>query len=160
MQITCIESWLRWWRGPLGEPDFVGVSALVAKQAEQLGQFEAWAREGRYGEFSVQHYDWWMFPIDRTSVGQGGKYTVCREQVEELKGREEFMRNYRRGVELLMQSWEVGKFDGPLVRLGKVLQSLELFGETGLFERVQRFARREVDAGQLEGRMSYLRAWI
>lgn len=152
------------------EPDFVGISTLISKQRDQLQKFEDWKAAERTDAFSLNHFDWWMFPIDRRSQGQGGKYTVHKPQVEALQRRPVFMKQYRRGVELLLWSWgwdleqrkpiEGLSFDGHLVRLGKVLDSLYLFGEKNLFDSVQEFARGAVHPGSLTGQLAYLRPWI
>ncbi len=151
------------------EPDFVGISVLISKQAAQLREFESWAKEGRWEEFSHQHYDWWMFPIDRRSRGYGGMYTVHENQVKALQRRPRFMDNYKRGVALLLYSWGwhpsrnqlfVNRFDNNLVRLGKVLQSLDLFGEKQLFESAQEFAKQVMDVKHLSGDWTYLRTLI
>lgn len=134
-------------------PDFVGIQALKEKHAVQLQQFEKWAKEHDWKAFLHHHYDWWMFPIARTSLGQGAKYTLFEKDIEELKNDSEFMKNFKRGVELLVLSWGWDLYnrrtvDNPdpdqkwnhyEVRLGKMADSLKLFGERELFESVRQF---------------------
>lgn len=54
--------------------------------------------------FHIHHYDWWMFPYDKGSAYRKA-YTIYEAEVAELKKDEEFIRNYLRGVELLLLSW-------------------------------------------------------
>lgn len=61
------------------------------------------------------------------------------------------MARYRRGVQLVVESWgwnlennapcAHGRWTGYGVRLGKMAQSLSLFGEEELFHRLQQFYR-------------------
>ena len=46
----------------------------------------------------------WMFPINEKS-SRGFSYTLSSEHVEELKANKDFMKDLKRGVELLMLSW-------------------------------------------------------
>eukprot|EP01088_Endostelium_zonatum_P010372 TRINITY_DN23809_c0_g1_i1.p1 TRINITY_DN23809_c0_g1~~TRINITY_DN23809_c0_g1_i1.p1 ORF type:complete len:171 (+),score=30.95 TRINITY_DN23809_c0_g1_i1:179-691(+) len=84
---------------------FVGYEGLKKKQGEQLKKFEDWAKNRKWKEFGpTNHFDWWMFPIDAKSQ-HGWKYSVFSSDVETLLKDEEFLRNYRRGVELIALSW-------------------------------------------------------
>lgn len=121
------------------------LKALVVKnkQAEQLKSFEEWASKGQWKKFHDSHYDWWMFPITRASMGQGDTYAVNEKSIAILKNDPEFMTNYRRGIELVARSWgwEVAlnaptenpssaqKWADWPVRLGKMADSMKLFGE-------------------------------
>ena len=86
------------------ESSFVGIFALKQKHNHQLQHFLQWAEEENWNEFHSNHYDWWMFPIDKIS-SYGHQWTVCNDDIEELKLNEDFMRNYKTGVELLATSW-------------------------------------------------------
>jgi hypothetical protein len=114
---------------------------LKEKQKDQLLKFEEWAESKNWLAFHDAHYDWWMFPIDQPS-SLGLKYTVDKTAIENLKMDEEFMKNYLRGVELLLRSWgwnlnqeslistpyEHQTWHNWPIRLSKCAQSLELFG--------------------------------
>ncbi|MGZ3633252.1 MAG: hypothetical protein ACXWM7_02850 [Parachlamydiaceae bacterium] len=128
-------------------------------QADQLKNFETWANEKNWKMFTSQysHYDWWMFPISRSSQGQGDKYAVSEKDVQILKNDPEFMTNYLRGVELVAQSWGWDvknakecenltadqKWANYKVRLIKMLESLELFGEGGYLLSMHQFVQKE-----------------
>ncbi|MFT4552852.1 MAG: hypothetical protein ACI9S8_001484 [Chlamydiales bacterium] len=134
--------------------DRTKVDVLKRKHAKQLAQFEVWARANEWQNFETSHYDWWIFPISRDSAGQGSSYTVYKNEIAALKNDPEFMKNYRRGVDLVVKSWgwdlsqnlEVQnkqpsqRWIGYGVRLGKMADSLRLFGEKDLHARLQTFA--------------------
>ena len=48
-----------------------------------------------------------MFPIDRSS-NQGLKYTVFKDDIQQLKSDIDWLKEYRLGAILLMQSWGLG----------------------------------------------------
>jgi hypothetical protein len=124
------------------------------KQAWQLAQFERWADAGQWNNIHSAHYDWWMFPIDRSSAGQGSTYQVNKSNINQLKQDPEFMKNYRRGVELVAKAWgwdviASQPIDSPTkdqkwqnwpVRLGKMADSLRLFGEEDLRASMRQYA--------------------
>lgn len=124
------------------------------KQAWQLNQFEEWAATNQWGKIHSAHYDWWMFPVNYLSRQKGSTYQVSQSDVEQLKRDPEFMKNYRRGVELEARAWgwEVydkkpvenptsdQKWQNWSVRLGKMADSLRLFKEDGLFESMKQYA--------------------
>lgn len=121
--------------------DFVGLIELKLKQSEQLALFEIWAENHDWLSFHTAHYDWWMFPIDQPSR-LGFAFTIYRDEVEILKGDAEFVKNYLRGVKLLLLSWgwDLEKMEVITnaekdqnwhnwpIRLYKCAQSLALFG--------------------------------
>ncbi len=137
--------------------DLTGVAKVVKdKQKDHLGKLQNLARQGAW-EHLREHtshrdsgFDWWMFPIDRDSQGQGSRYTLTPESIAALKRDPEFMKNYRSGVILVTASWgwdlEKNAPCNPLnssqlwtgyeVRLGKMLHSLTLFGEKDLHGRL------------------------
>lgn len=133
------------------------IQKIKNKNAEQVKLFEAWAAEGRWETFKPKysHYDWWAFPIKRPSRGYGYTFAVNEKEIQALKADEVFMRNYRTGVELVVKSWgwDLTK-DAPIpqtertpdqswtgyeVRLGKMADSLQLFGEQDLYESLKHF---------------------
>ncbi len=71
------------------DPTFVGIEGVkkALRSLPGLGngnleKFVSWAQSGDWKQFgpSYHYYDWWMFPIDRSSQGQGWKYTVYQKQ--------------------------------------------------------------------------------
>jgi hypothetical protein len=131
------------------------VKDIKSKHKAQLELFEKWSREKDFKMFKPEHshYDWWMFPVNRASASYGEKYAISSQELEVLKNDKEFMKDYRRGVELVIQSWGWNlqeespvqdptpdqKWTGYGVRLGKMAQSLDLFGEKELYGKVQKF---------------------
>ena len=147
-------------------PDFAGLDGVKTQQRKQLDRFERWAAKEDWGRFHGSHYDWWMFPIDRDSGGQGAKWTVYAGDVEELKRDPDFVRDYLRGVELLMAAWGwdlsvVAPLPHPSpdqrwqrhpVRLFKAARSLRLFGFEAEFASLKGYAQILMDRGEA---MSY-----
>ena len=70
-----------------------------------LTKFKEWARKGEWKHIISYHYDWWMFPINRDSAGQGKKYTVYEKEIKALKQDKDWLKDYRLGAILVMQSW-------------------------------------------------------
>jgi hypothetical protein len=143
------------------DPHFVGYEVLKSRQREQLDSFEAWAINNLWGSFHVNHYDWWMFPIDEPSRF-GYAWTVYEGDVVELMNDEAYIRNYLRGVELLSLSWGWDLYNrnyiaGPQgdqswqgwpIRLYKASKSLKLFGFDHLFESLRTYANDLMDNGE------------
>lgn len=133
------------------------INHLKLKHHEQIRLFKLWANQNNWKMFTPQysHYDWWAFPINRSSVGQGEKYAVNEAEIELLKSDAEFMKDYRSGVQLVVQSWgwDLARkqpvqdklasqiWSGYGVRLGKIADSLYVFGEKELYLNLQEFFR-------------------
>jgi hypothetical protein len=142
------------------------------KQALQLQQFEKYARDGNWGGIHSAHYDWWMFPINKTSVGGGDQYYFPNKALEELRKDKEFMDSFRRGValEALAWGWDIknnalvaapGKdqrWTGYGIRLAKMADSLWLLGEFELFQSMQLFATQMVSSAGLSDKNLVLHA--
>lgn len=136
---------------------FVGVEALKQKQYGHLLKLQKLANEGKWQHLQTHTFhpdsgfDWWMFPIDRSSRGQGNLYKLSLRDIENLKKDAEFMANYREGVCLVAKSWgwdlingidvtnESQKWTRYGVRLHKMITSLQLFKQTDLLETLQMF---------------------
>ena len=141
--------------------EFVGLENLVSKQLEQLTEFEAWASAHDWQAFHTAHYDWWMFPINHTSR-LGFSYTVYEAEVIGLKAKEHFIKNYLRGVELLLLAWgweldNLKAVDNPEegqtwhqrpIRIYKCLQSLNLFGFEKEAQSVKKYAKILINRGE------------
>lgn len=146
--------------------DMQKVQVVKKRHKEQLESFEKWAKNGQWEMFHHQHshYDWWMFPINRSSAGQGTKYTVHKAEIETLKNDPEFMRDYLRGAELVAKSWGWDiKAGAPVampmpaqhwedwpVRLGKMADSLRLFGQENYRHNMKSFALQRLNVHSLE----------
>lgn len=134
-------------------PEFVGIARLKAEQKRQLDDFERWAARNDWKQFHHSHYDWWMFPLS-TPSGYGLKWTVYAGDIAELKEDGAYLRDYRRGVALLMASWgwdlaaqEFLPDPGPdhqwqdwPVRLYKAAVSLQAFGFDAQFASLKKYA--------------------
>lgn len=141
---------------------FVGIPALKEIHSAQLAVFEKWAQAGNWDCFHASnpnpfsHYDWWMFPMDNNSRGQGARYQVQLQERTALSEDVEFMRNYRRGVQLVLASlgWDVDlrrpienptnaqNYRGYTIRLIKMKRSLQLFGQGGYLQSLNEFSRQ------------------
>ncbi len=143
------------------DPHFVGYKILKTRQREQLESFEVWAFNNRWISFHVNHYDWWMFPIDEPSRYDYA-WTVYEGDVAELVKDEIYIRNYLRGAELLALSWGWDLYKGKQIvgpdrdqvwqdwpiRLYKASKSLRLFGFDLLFESMRTYARNLIENGE------------
>lgn len=140
--------------------EFVGLEALKAKQAAQLSLFEEWALNNDWLQFHFSHYDWWMYPISQPSQF-GFAYVVYENEIQQLKHDPDFIRNYLRGVELLLLSWgwdlwnEIPVpepathqhwYNWP-IRLHKCATSLKEFGFETEFNSVRKYARLLINQG-------------
>ena len=114
-----------------------------------LTKFKAWAEAGSWAQFGPRHnhYDWWMFPIDRATDQKKLAYSVYRQDIADLKADTAWLQDYRLGAILLMQAWgwdvkNQQRYDHPApgqqwnnwpVRLGKMANSLILFEQWDLY---------------------------
>ena len=129
--------------------------AVKEKQAWQLDQFEQWAKAGQWNKIHSAHYDWWMYPIDKSSGKHGVTYQLNSNEIMTLKSDPEFMNNYRRGVVLGAKAWgwdvlgckpienptKDQKWQDWNVRLGKMADSLHLFGEEDLRQSMRKYVQ-------------------
>ena len=142
------------------EQDFAGIEKIKEKQAWQLAQFEEWAARNDWQRFHETHYDWWMFPVDQPS-SYGFTWVVYDYEVNELKKDPVYVKNYLRGVELLLRAWGWDLYNEQLIenpavhqswsnwpiRLYKCGSSLQLFGFTKEFESVKKYAQYLMEQG-------------
>ncbi len=163
--------------GRNADPSFVGIQGMKAALRSMPGsghgnltKFKAWAAAGQWHQFgpSHHHYDWWMFPTDRKTAGQGMKYTVHKQDIEELKKDATWLQDYRAGAILLMQSWgwdvhnqrpyahpaAAQRWRHHDVRLGKLANSLILFGQQDLYHSLRAYA------DHLQAQDVTLQAWV
>lgn len=139
---------------------FVGIAELKRKQADTLALFERRAAQGDWQAIHRDHFDWWMFPIDETSQ-HGAAYVVYPGDIAELKQDPVYVRNYLRGVELLMLAWgwelaarryvpqpQRGQaWSSWPIRLYKAARSLQLFGFADAFDSLKAFALDQLQRG-------------
>ena len=130
---------------------FIGLSKLKLKHKSQLDKFEQWNKKGEYKKFGpCNHFDWWAFPINSDS-GKGYMYTVFQDEVNELLNDVEFVKNYKRGVELMVRSYGydiINKlylneknmgYRNYDIRLRKIGQSLLVFQQVDYFKSLNEF---------------------
>jgi hypothetical protein len=137
------------------------ISNEKAVHSGQLKRFEVHAVMGTWENLHQEHYDWWMFPINKTSQGHGDEYAFSEANLEALRSDREFLASYRRGVQLqaLAWGWNIEKgvsvlnpkkgqlWTGYGIRLAKMADSLWLMGEKTLFASLQQFAKERVRSG-------------
>ena len=140
----------------------------------QLELFEKWEKANQWENINKAHFDWWMFPIDRGSQGKGALYTMSKADIEELKKDTQFMENYRKGVVVVVRSWGwdllqgkpvEGKTDAQIftrdVRLGKMANSLKLFGEKDYHDKLNIFVNgAERDEGRKTVELDRAESWV
>lgn len=158
------------------ESNITKVELIKQKHCKQLSLFEEWAKCDKWKSIHSAHYDWWMFPVERPSSGYGTAFAVSKEDVETLKADDQFMENYRRAIHLVVQAWgwdlEKGeailvadpfksgqRWTGYGVRLAKMSDSLRLFGETELHQKLKQFFNLHCLPQQDEVRISDL-SWL
>lgn len=151
---------------------YVGNKALKMKMQTHLAKLKVLAKQNQWQHIQkhTSHkdsaFDWWMFPTDRKSDGQGEKYKLTKEKIAVLKKDKKFMSTYREGVLLVASSWgfdlknkgslketSTQKWVGYQVRLGKMLHSLKLFNEKDLHQALVRCI-------ELKGIKPTLQKWI
>jgi hypothetical protein len=151
--------------GKNAHPTFVGIQGMKDSLRKRnsagdgdLNKFIAWAQAGDWEQFgpNFHHYDWWMFPIDRSSSGQGWQFTVYHEDIQALKADQAFLKDYRLGAILLIQSWgwdvknkcsyahpgQGQKWRNWDVRLGKLAHSLILFEQWDLYDSLEAYVKQ------------------
>ncbi|ACP20855.1 hypothetical protein Aasi_1488 [Candidatus Amoebophilus asiaticus 5a2] len=160
--------------GKNSHPTFVSIDGIKKALRHRkssgegdLKKFVSWAETGDWKQFgpSYQHYDGWMFPIDRIS-NQGLKYTVFKDDIQQLKADLDWLKDYRLGAILLIQSWgwdikRKKNYTNPTagqrwrkwdVRLGKLANSLILFEQWDLYGSLKSYVNYLMQSGvKLEG---------
>lgn len=133
--------------------------------AKQLAEFETWAAAQQWDKIHHAHYDWWMFPVSRSSSAYGDRFSVSPAEVEAFKRDSAFMTHYRRGFAIVVEAWgwdlEKGEpiavdpnnskgqvWDGYGVRLAKMSDSALLFKEYDLHLKLKKFFQEHCLAQQ------------
>jgi len=147
------------------DSEFIGIGELKRIHGDQIAEFEIWASQNDWQKYHKNHYDWWVFPVDRSS-SYGLKYTVYEGDVTELKKDKMFLENYVAGVDLVSASWGWDLFNKTYmanphegqrwhswpIRLYKAAQSVQLFGYGELFDSLKMYACDLINQGE---RMTY-----
>lgn len=149
------------------DPTFAGIQGMKDALRNQssaghgdVNKFKKWAQAGEWKQFHATHYDWWMFPLDRSS-GYGFKYSVYQDDIQQLRADPAWLKDYRLGAILLMQSWgwDVAnkkmytalapdqKWQNWGVRLGKLGHSLILFEQWDLYAGVEAYVQYLTKSG-------------
>lgn len=132
------------------------VKDIKQQHSGQIAKFTEWANADSWHRFDMSHYDWWAFPITRNSHKYGNRFALSKSEIESLKQDPAFMEGYRQGVNLVARSWGwdinqstsifhkygAQRWTGHNVRLGKMGDSLQLFGQDDLFQSLQKFSRQ------------------
>merc|ERR1712228_459976 len=136
-----------------------GIGAVKYAQAQKHGpggnltKFIKWDKSKQYDRFHHSHYDWWMFPNDRDSWGQGRKYAVFAKDIDDLLKRDGYAESYKLGARLVLRSWgwdmdkmefiqngtEDQKWTGYNVRLLKMLYSTIILKQWDVYQSVYKF---------------------
>jgi hypothetical protein len=135
------------------DSSFVGIDKLKQTHQHQIEEFESWAAQNEWEKFHYNHYDWWVFPVDRRSA-YGMMWVVFSGEIAVLKQDAQFMHSYSRGVILVAASWGWNLPAGAFVanpqpgqswhnwpiRLYKAAQSAKLFGLEAYFDSLRKYA--------------------
>lgn len=104
-----------------------------------LTQLQAFSRSKDYNAIRSHHYDWWMFPIDRSTTGKGEKFRLSSHHFTTLAQHPAFIKDYIEGIRIVLDAWgwdlknkrDISKgsqrWDGYGIRLAKMANSLQLF---------------------------------
>eukprot|EP01083_Nonionella_stella_P214898 773923_1 len=118
-----------------------------------LTKFILWDKQQKYERFHHSHYDWWMFPNDRDSWGQGKKYALFQKDIDDLLLVDGYEENYKLGARLVLKSWgwdmdnmcfiqngtSAQKWTGYNVRLLKMLYSTIILKQWNVYQSVYKF---------------------
>jgi hypothetical protein len=82
---------------------------VVTHQALELAKHRQLADSGQWRKIHNDHYDWWMFPIDRGSIGYGEKYNIAGKPLKRLKRNRRFLKNVAEAIKInaLALAWDV-----------------------------------------------------
>jgi hypothetical protein len=143
------------------DSSFVGIEKFKLTHSHQIDEFEEWAAQNDWEKFHYNHYDWWVFPVDRRS-SYGLMWVVYSGEVAILQSDPQFMQKYCRGVCLVSASlgWDLDACGFILnasigqswhnwpIRLYKAAQSVKLFGMDLYFESLKAYANYLIQKGE------------
>lgn len=157
-----------WNRTPYG-----GDESVIAHQADETDYHRFLASQGRWKEIHNDHYDWWMFPIDRGSAAYGDFYNVAGEPLERLKKNIRFMDSLAEAVEIQARAngwslyekdfikdpdWDGGQdwTNAYPTRIWKMARSAQIFGLGEEFESLK-LMQRSLEASGI--RFNHRKYW-
>jgi hypothetical protein len=146
---------------------------LIERHTLQIADFEAWAADGNWEKFHTIHYDWWAFPINKSS-GYGLAWTVYEGDIAALKLDANFTGRFQLGLELVAASWgwdlkraayiidlQPGQsWHHWPVRLFKAALSAQLFGYHDLFGSLKHYAEELMNSGEIMEFNGYDLSWL
>jgi hypothetical protein len=82
---------------------------VVTHQALELAKHRQLADSGQWRKIHNDHYDWWMFPIDRGSGAYGEKYNIAGKPLKRLKRNRRFLKNVAEAIKInaLALAWDI-----------------------------------------------------
>ena len=82
---------------------------VVTHQALELAKHRQLADLGQWRKIHNDHYDWWMFPIDRGSISYGEKYNIAGKPLKRLKRNRRFLKNVAEAIKInaLALAWDI-----------------------------------------------------
>ena len=82
---------------------------IVTHQALELAKHRQLADSSRWKKIHNDHYDWWLFPIDRGSVSYGEKYNIAGKPLKRLKRNRKFLKNVAEAIKInaLAFGWDI-----------------------------------------------------
>jgi hypothetical protein len=82
---------------------------VVTHQALELAKHRQLADSEQWRKIHNDHYDWWLFPIDRGSGAYGEKYNIAGKPLKRLKRNRRFLKNVAEAIKInaLALGWDV-----------------------------------------------------
>lgn len=131
---------------------YYGTQKLIDKQKEQLDRFRELAQKSDWKTLHNEHFDWWIFPIDRGSAAYGDGYNVAGDNIKPLLNNGQYMANLSEAIDIYAESmgwdlknakwfdnldWDKGQDPYAATygaRLYKIARSAQIFGLDDEFE--------------------------
>ncbi len=118
-----------------------------------LKKIKLWASNNEWGKIHSFHYDWWMFPSDRSTSGYKMKFAFDKQLLKELLKDKSYIDDYLEGVRLVLLAWGWDlknkkfidnphpdqKWDSYSIRLLKIIYSLILLEQVSEYDSVCKF---------------------
>lgn len=104
-----------------------------------LSKIQEYYKNNHFSQIRLSHFDWWLFPIDRSSQGKGERFKLNDSQIKILVQNITFLTRYIEGIRIVLSCWGWDLFnkraissksqywDGYGIRLAKLANSLQLF---------------------------------
>ena len=86
-----------------------GDKFVVTHQALELAKHRLLADSAQWKKIHNDHYDWWLFPIDRGSGSYGEKYNIAGKPLKRLKRNRRFLKNVAEAIKInaLALGWDI-----------------------------------------------------